>query len=78
MDNDITDHEAKIMMLQESIEELKIQLGNALVDIDYYKNLLDEQAAAFDASADAQYEALGGDENTTIDGITFDNINDLI
>ena len=71
MENDITDHEAQIAMLEERIEDLKVQLNSALVDRDYYKNLIDEQA-------EAQFEKTGGDEAHDRDSSLYDNINDLI
>lgn len=71
MENDITDHEAQIAMLEERIEDLKIQLNSALVDRDYYKNLIDQQA-------DAQFEEAGGEEAQDRDSALYDNINDLI
>lgn len=71
MENDITDHEAQIAMLEERIEDLKVQLNAALVDRDYYKNLIDQQA-------DAQFEEIGGDEAHDRDSSLYDNINDLI
>lgn len=71
MENDITDHEAQIAMLEERIADLKVQLSEALVDRDYYKNLIDQQA-------DAQFEQAGGDEAHDRDSALYDNINDLI
>lgn len=71
MENDITDHEAQIAMLEERIADLKVQLSEALVDIDYYKNLIDEQA-------DAQFQKTGGDEAHDRDSALYDNINQLI
>ena len=71
MENDITDHDAHIAMLEERISDLTVQLNEALIDRDYYKNLIDEQA-------DAKFDAAGGDEANNRDSAIYDNINDLI